>query len=316
MLRWTVSCILPLLAALGGCGSRPSPTIVVPAPDAATLTCAADFPAAAGILPGFELADGPVQWRIGDRVLLGIRFTRRDRCTHRLLLVELSGEQSEGGGIEFKASSRNRPYTLRSDVVRTRMTLYDETGTVIEEAAGRFPVKLLGFGLYDGARWSIGASDPDAMAAVASSLDDAEFDRMMRGWLTLFSFSGSLNRRGIFQEMMESVVARPSLLAMLLNPSVAMTSQPPGPSTGVPWSPASTDHAAIETIEVPLTLSIAGKTALTGSVTAARPVAPLSLCGGVLRARAENPDDPGTSIEIRLLGASRGEGGQDIRPQR
>ena len=84
----------------------------------------------------------------------------------------------------------------------------------------------------------------------------------------------------------------------------------PGPTAGASWVPNEQLGTSFETVEVPLELSIAGKRSMTGRVTATKAVAPLSLCGGVLTAHAVNADDPTTRLEIRLLGASRGTGGQ------
>jgi hypothetical protein len=52
--------------------------------------------------------------------------------------------------------------------------------------------------------------------------------------------------------------------------------------------------------------------ALAAVVLAARPVVPLSLCGGVISVDACHADDPGIRTHVRLIAAARGRGGQDF----
>jgi hypothetical protein len=268
------------------------------------------FPAAASILTGFDLASTPEAWNIGDRVLLLLRMEKSGVATDRFLLVELTDRLDVFHTVEMSAKSSRGPIRLSSSTAGTKITLFDASGATIDQAEGRFPSDLLGYGLTDGAMPYVGRplNDP----TVVDSLTEEQFERMMRGWMTLFSFSGSLNKKGMFNQMLKDVVARPSLLGMLLNPTASMGMGDPGPTVGPVWS--ADGRAQLETVDVPLELTISGKKSMIGRVTAATPVAPLSLCGGVLSVQAFNADTPTTRLEIRLLATERGKGGQGFRP--
>lgn len=307
--------VLVILALSGGCHTAHTPAghsaaAALTADTARPTAAVSSIPGAAAILSGFDLAASPDDWNIGDRVLLLLRLEKAGTTTDRLLLVELTDELDVFHTIDMSARSSRGPVKLSSATATTRLTLYDADGSQIEQSEGRFPSDLLGYGLTDGATPFIGR--PPSDPAVTDNLTDDEFQRMLRGWMTLFSFSGSLNRKGLFSQMLKDVVARPSLLSMLFNPSASMKMDAPGPTVGEPWSP--NPGLAIDTVDVPLELTISGKPSLLGHVSAARPVAPLSLCGGVLSARAVNADTAATRLEIRLLAAARGTGGKAFGP--
>lgn len=335
-------CCALVWLACAGCSS-PAPVVTMPAPEPPPAV-AVEYPVAATILSGFEIAPSRDDWNIGDQVLVAIRASRQHSVTTRYLLVELTGT-IDPEPMVFKTSDATRgAFRLESPVGRTTLTLYDENGMQIDRATGRFAVKFLGSGVFDGVEPYIRPSDltmargpqtPPPTQAVSVSpkdmpaLSDEQFERAMRGWLTLMAFSGSMNKRGMFKDMMRDVIARPNLLKLIFNPSVALTF-PKGqwPSFRQRWTPGQpevpiTDMAAwlgdcfagstpgaLAAAEVPLQLSIAGDPAMNGSIRCVEPLAPLSLCGGLVYAKGWNPEDPAISLEITLLATKRGTGGQ------
>lgn len=309
--RWIALAVLCAAIGAGGCSSNAIPLAarepfllappVAPAPGPAER-----------ILSGFDLADDPGAWNIGDRVLLSVRQRKPDGVTvDRLLLIELLGEKS-GQVMEFTAKGPGgSPYVLETPYAKTRLTLYDAEGTELKTAEGKFPEAMLSSGLYDGAEPAVGLpASADAMAGMT----EAQYDRAMRGWLTTMSFSGSLGKPGMFQSMLKDVVARPPLLQILFRPTVALETGDAGITPGEAWAPSGHAGAPVPTVRVPLVLKIAGKAGMVGEVLAARPVAPLSLCGGIVTAEARNADRPEVRAEIRLLAARRGNGGQVLAP--
>jgi len=266
------------------------------------------------ILSGFDAAASREDWQIGDRVLIGVRATKPTGVTTRLVLVELTGEL-DPKNMEFSTSGgkHDRKYEFTSDVARTRITLFDETGTKIAQAMGRFPIKLLGYGPYDGAEPMIGHTEGLSDDDFLSKLPDDQFDRVMRGWGSLFTFSGSLGKKGLFKQMLEDVIVRPSLLRLLLHPSAGLSfGTDRWPTHDVPWTPGGA--VSVSTIHVPLALTIAGEPALEGDLLAAEPVAPLSLCGGLIRANGHKPGDESVRVDLELLAAARGNGGKVFKP--
>lgn len=269
----------------------------------------------AGILAGMDVASSREQWQIGDRVLIGVRASKPSGVTTRLVLVELT-DQLDPKGVSFMSGGggkKERKYEFKSDVAQTKITLYDETGAIVGEATGRFPVKLLGYGPYDGAEPMIGHTDALSNEDFFAELADPEFDRVMRGWSALFTFSGSLGKKGLFKQMLDDVIVKPSLIRMIFNPSAALTfGANKWPTREQAWTHGSGD--GLGTIHVPLELVISGLPALKGDLLAAEPNAPLSLCGGLIRASGERPDDDQVRVDLELLGAARGSGGQVFKP--
>lgn len=311
--------VLACAAGTGaGCSSHSEHTAVPPLPIALSVPASsaahdAEFAAAGSILSGFDLAPTAADWQIGDRVLFAVRGTKPAGVTTRYLLVELTGElDPDAESAKARSIRGSREYDFRWNLVRTRLTLFDEQGKQVQQTFGRFPRQLLGCGLYDGAA-------PIADAAAAGTTDilealkstEAEDERQTRGWMTLMVFSGSLNRRGMFRDMMSDVVARPSLIKILFNPTAALESESPGPTHAPGWPQAA---PPLPTVRVPLMLSIAGEPALQGEVLACTPVAPLSLVGGILKAEGRNPEKPDVRVEVILLACARGSGGQEFVP--
>lgn len=297
-----------LLCGLLGCTSSPG----VPAADTAdvaamTMTQApAEFAAAASILEGFELADSPEGFRTGDRVLIGIRIDRAGDVQIRYLQVELTERLQLQPRLVYRYSRRGESglnRTFESIIVETNLTLFDQHGRALDHATGKFPVELLGCGLYDGADPMIGAPATPSGEPDLSNLSEDQFEHAVRGWLTLVAFSGSMNKKGMFRPLIEGVIAKPSLLALLLNPSFSLSTTGGDVQRGEPWTAAGSE---IPTVRLPLICTLAGTTCATAQVLAARPVAPLSLCGGIVRLVGRNPADPSVRFEFRLVGAARG----------
>ena len=323
--RWISVVLLSGAVAAGGCVSRPVVRSGVPAAAGAMAgvsgigadvvevapTVKSLREIASGILPGMELAATREEWRIGDRVLISVIAKKPTGVTTRLVLVELTEElDPKGTGYESSGGKgAARTYSFKSDVARTRITMFDETGMKIGESIGRFPVKLLGYGPYDGAEPMIGHADGLSDDDLLAKLPDAEFDRVMRGWGALFTFNGSLGKKGMFKQMMEDVIVKPSILRMIFHPTAALTF---GANKWPTREESSDLGRTIPAIRVPLELMIADRPALKGELLAAEPVAPLSLCGGLIRAWGHRPDDEGVRVELELLGAARGSGGQEF----
>jgi hypothetical protein len=317
----------------GGCASHGGSRVAAPVVGGGSVSGAVDVAAVsamvveerprertlkeigAGILSGMDVASSREAWQIGDRVLIGVRATKPTGVTTRLVLVELTDTLDPKGTSYESAggSGEKRKYEFKSDVAQTKITMFDENGAKLGEATGRFPVKLLGYGPYDGAEPMIGHAEALASDDFLGKLPDEQFDRVMRGWGSLFTFSGSLGKKGMFKQMLDDVIVKPSLLRMILHPSAGLTfGTGKWPTREEAWASGS-GAAGLSTIRVPLELTISDRPALTGELLAAEPAAPLSLCGGLIRAWGHRPDDEGVRVDLELLAASRGSGGQEFK---
>lgn len=300
-----------------GCAQRPTAVEALNAPrvPVAENVEIADWrpasKAAGGILPSLEVAATREAWNIGDRVLIEIVSNSATSSTRRYLHIELLAEYADADPKAFqnKRSMGKRAFEFSSPTVATRITVYDDLGAIIDTSNGRFPLKLLGYGPYDGCTpLAIRPELRGQKSIVMPDLPDDEHERMMRGWMALFGFSGSMNRRGPFKNLLTGLIARPSLLAIVLKPSVQVTfGENDWPEFLPDWTSAG---KSVRVLRVPLQLRIADQAALVGEIIACEPLAPMSLSGGLLRAIGRNPLDPRVSVELRLVGSALGTGGQ------
>jgi hypothetical protein len=285
--------------------------VIEPAPQEAA------FPGSASILDGFDLATSPEDWQIGDRVLVGVRVTnprRGDGETVRMLLIELTDRHNVTPLISFRASPAGRePYSVTAGAYFTRLTIYDAEGRELSRGVGRFPDRIMGHGLYDGAAPSVGRARDAAGNIDVSGLSDEAYERELLGWLSLFSFSTSLGKSTIFMPLVKDVLARPSWLRMLFNQDVELGMGEAHEVRLEAWAPGGSG-VPVDAVSMPLTCAIAGKRAAAARVQAARPVAPLGLTGGVVSVVGSNADKPDVRFEVRVLAAARGTGGRAFRP--
>ncbi len=216
--------VFPGVLALVACAGAPQEVHLPPASALATpIVVDPAFAAAPKILAGFELGSSAEDWQIGDQILIGIRVTKPGASTTRFLHVELMDRLNPLTVMSFNAAPAGRPaMQFESGLYYTRLSQYDEDAKLLDVAVGRFPEKLMGYGLFDGAAPAVGRKRLADGGMDFSSVTDAQAEHELFGWLSLFSFSTSMNKKGMFNEMMKDVVARPSLLAMLFNPSISL----------------------------------------------------------------------------------------------
>ncbi len=320
ILRTIGLCAATASACATGCAQRPAiatstGSIEATADRAPVAEWRPTSAAVRDVLPSLDVAAARDAWNIGDRVLIEIVSNSATSSTRRYLHIELLPEFADADPKAFqtRSSAGKRPFAFSSPTVATRITVYDDLGAIIDRSTGRFPLKLLGYGPYDGSAPI--ANRPELrgqQSIVMPDLPEQEHERMMRGWMALFGFSGSMNRRGPFKDLLKGLIARPSLLAMVLRPTVQVTfGENDWPAFLPDWTEAG---KSVRVIRVPLQLRIADQPALVGEMIACEPLAPLSLCGGLLRATGRNPADPRVSVELRLVGSALGAGGQTFSP--
>lgn len=240
---------------------------------------------------------------------MGLRFLTKGNTTVRLLKIELT-DHAPGGSFEWTDSlpaaggGVRRSKTVTA-LATTIITLYDQQGQQIDTAHGGFGIKLLGTGLFDGT-WPM-ADQPDSpkFAEEVAAWPEDQQRRLSRGWASLVAFSGSLGKPGMFKGLMESIIKRPSLISMVFDRSLSLGAEGM-PASGPMWLLA--DGREMPSVRTRLALRFANKPLLMGDATAISPMAPLSLCGGVVWADASRPDDPTQRVEIRLLGSRLGSG--------
>jgi hypothetical protein len=98
--------VLLACALLAGCAVVGVEDVPPAAAAAANVAVARDFPGAARVLQGFELA-GERALRHGDRVLYGVELARGDVVTRNLLQIEVVAETvTPEGTLRFESADK------------------------------------------------------------------------------------------------------------------------------------------------------------------------------------------------------------------
>lgn len=293
-----------LLCGCAGGGERGAAL----APAAPGAAAAGPFHAGGAILAGFELPPageargGAATWRVGDRVLLGLRFVQDGRETVRYIGIEL--DDVLYGSVRMTITRKDgttREYVSLEHT--TRITMYDEAGVLLAEVGGGIPSLLMDVGVYDAARVDVRTR---AAGEDPASAELAEEDRRVSelGWAGVAALSSSMRENRILSDLLTDLARRPPWWRLILRPTVALNYAEPYASEAPPWSPAA--GVCLPAYLVPLEMEISGEPALSGEVTVVPVRGPLALCGGLVHASVRRARDPGTHAEIRLLACRRG----------
>ncbi len=302
MTRSIVAIVLTLLAAgaLAGCGIGPRIRVEAPSPPEPELW----FPAGATILEGFEIDPEPGPWRLGDRVLLGIRVTQAGRDSTLYLLTELVGPPNSSRVFTVTTRTDNGPVTLQSPTCRTRMHLYDEQGRLLQVSSGTVPTMILNCGPYEAAAEELRIQE--ALRRGERREDQPYDERAMRGYIAFIAFGQSSGRNRLLAGMVRRVVRRPPLLGLLLDRGLYLGWDENGP-TRMPDFTAG-PALRLPTSRLPLYARAGGRDAARAVLLAAPSSPPIGLCGGLIEATIQHPTQPGTRAYVRLLAAQRGTG--------
>lgn len=280
-----------------GCASARS---LAPRPAAAP---SGDWPAATRLLDGFDLAAPGDPWRIGDRVLLGVRTERGGRITVRYVLVELV----EGTDLKTRLSfdgtvgDGGRRVVLVSPPSRlTRLTVFDEEGRRLVESRGAIPDKLLNNGLTG----LLGLTQTNRPSTLpATTLRDQAIDRAMLGMMTLVQFGASSGGNEALASMTREVIDTPSLWSLLTR----------RPTLGLDTSDVRAgrvDFAGEDrpSAEVSVEASFNDERVLNLRAIAVENRPPIGLASGIVRADGQHPTDPARRLRLEVLAARRGSG--------
>lgn len=296
-----ILCLVGAMACLGACAGarRASPVAAAPTGEEP------DFAAAAGILDGFEIDPEPGPWRVGDRVLLGLRFWRAGEATTLYMLSELTGVPEFDRPFEVTARPQNHPrVTVTSPTCRTRIRVYDDAGVLIQESQGRLPTTILNCGLYDGAMGELAIQS--AVAGGGRREDQPFNERALRGFFAFIVFGQSTGRNKVIADLVARLIDRPPLVSLLLRRELTLGwIDGAGPAPG-----ESVRLGGLErpTCSFPIAASINGRPAASAVLKVIPSTAPVGLCGGMIEADVRHPRHAESRAHVRLLAARRGDG--------
>ena len=299
------------LSLLGGCGMTPHVTgAVATALEAPTESALASrFPGAEALLSGVESADTIGQWRPGDRVLLGLSFTRGSRQTDRMLLVELQDEPGRRRRFRRRVNVFGDEVPIDSPTLATRLRLFDEQGEELSDKAGQLAEIFLDYGPIEVARVGGGY-------AIATGSSDEPRDNphpeitleMLKpgvyGMMALLAFGEGATDNPTLSSLIEQAFT----LGQKWNLLMAwgrfeirfgeVRRLEPGEEPVPGFAPG-------EAYDCEVRISIGSTEALAGRAVVAPAHAPLGLCGGIIAGDLVNSADPSIRASIVLLGAQR-----------
>lgn len=260
------------------------------------------FPAAASILSGLDIDPDAGPWRIGDSTLLGITVARAGEQSTLYMLTELVAPSAGTPNYVMETTTARGVVTYSSPMCRTRIRLFDASGTQIQESDGAIPTMILNCGPYETAAANIERVGRGGAAEMDPGLED----RACIGFITFLAFGESSGKNRLLADLISRVVRRPPLLSLLTNRTIAISIAETIP-VRLPDRPL-TGGGALPVSSVPLRVEIAGSSAVGAALTLAPSCPPIGLVGGILAADIRHPSEPGTWAQVRLLAARRGDG--------
>ena len=285
------------------------------------LSPPSDFPSPALIGSDSEI-EGPEEsraWRSGDTMIHGI--TLRSPKGIRRWLVRISVHsypadlaQADEPSVSVLWPTRVEGSALHdSSPVLLRVETFDEVGHSRHEAHVLVPADDFEHGFYPGClvgvmpAWQARVEGNKIVLPYPSGADAKALERSMAVFTSLFHLA-NLELKPI----LDAVVARPPVVKVLLHGGyIHLTivsgfigaTQPVTGFTGVP-DPVYSFPFEVRAYESP---------ALRGRIFVSDSRPPLLPAAGIVAIEAAHPDDPATTVSVRLLSATRGP--RDSRPR-
>ena len=301
-----------MVVVVAGCGGAAHVTgaAAIPLQPPAAAALADRFPGAASLLAGFERADSTGVWRAGDRVLLGLSFSRGVVRTDRLLMVELLEEPGRRPRFRRKVGVFGDEITIDSPTRATRLRLFEADGRPISEKRGQLAEIFLDFGPIEVARvgggYAIATGErEEPKDNPRPEIDLEQLTPGVYGMMSLLAFGEGASESPTLSKLIERAFTAGQKLRLLLSwgkfeirfgevEPLAFGAEPvPGFVVG-------------EAFDCEVRVSIGGREALHGRAVLVPAFAPLGLCGGIVSSELVNTADSEIRASVVLFGAIRG----------
>lgn len=287
-----------------GCESPPPMVLQPPAP-APVYRVDPDFAPGAALLSGFDRPrrhEGHgVEWTPGTQMLLGVKIQSAETRRVWYVLVEsgeidpdpdrratrtLSWPLEDGGTLDMKLVSR---------VASAKVSVYDDTLTLLRRSRVRVPFEYLRHGPAVSARRMSALDENDGMRAIAETEGIIAFMTVVNVVRTVSAL------RPIVNGIWSTVVDPPDLLSIILrggitidlnaefDRAIALESSDAWPTEGPVW--------------LCLPIQANDKTVMTVELVAGEPDPPYLMSAGILRLVGRHPRASGRVLTIELLSA-------------
>jgi hypothetical protein len=303
--------LLPLV--FSACHGAAAPDLrldLAPAP-----ATAADFPAAAAILRGFDAGSATdLDWRAGDQVLFGLRLRTGDRLRHWLLhlqVLEPQAADADGAAraplpaIDWTLNINGAPEQFHSRLCRVQATVHDQHGVVVGRSEPLVPRDLLANGFAAACELVVRQQRRRPhMVGTDGFYQDLDLAPLARATVCAVALLQVVQDDAVLSPLLWEVVQRPSLWSVLSHLGARVVLRPRfHAAVEVPASAAS---GAARAWQVPMTLLVNDQPVLLTELLVGEPWPPFALGGSLLGATARHPEDGGREFALQLLAARRG----------
>ncbi|HYC76584.1 MAG TPA: hypothetical protein VEI02_03050, partial [Planctomycetota bacterium] len=332
---WASAC-----AGDGAPGEAISVLDAVPAGAASQATfeadLATDFGAGASLLDGFDPPEPGADWRVGDRVLFGLRLSHPDQEAVRFVLLTartgiLAGDDAAeipsdvGGAPPLRLKRRHGVLTSErsegsatvsmrradaGDWLAVHAAVFDRGGRLLGDDVITVAADPLRRGFFAPAAEL--RAELDAVMAAKRPISAAPdgMNHVLDVVSALFGFLDTLGQCPELErfrtEAVEKLVETPSFLSVLFSGGVAVALDPrlhevrrlPRPFPAAAVAPLVADFPTI--------VSLNDRRALDLRFYVLETAPPLHLAAGIAALVAAHPSDPSRRLDARLLAARRG----------
>lgn len=294
----------------------------------------ASFARSEEILSGFDDFDSSAPWRVGDKVLFGLRLETGGEPRDLLILVEaesgavpphtLVPVTSVSGDSSLRAdlwspdwskvlviappSGARVDASSDSDSVLVLVRVFDGDGKTTDSRVFA-PASYLHRGLFAACEGIFPHRD-ELVPNEDGSLIDVESSRphlasVIQIARAMFGFYSLVQNTPNLAPLLEQVIAKPSILSVVFHRGIKLSIEPQfheldADEREFPGLPR------VAAFRIPLHLQVNGSVAVRCNWIVVPPDPPLRLCAGVIGVEGEHPEDPSHRFALRVLAARRG----------
>lgn len=302
----TAGCLILLVAA---CQTPATPELALEQ-DAREIQ-AADFPAPAHLLRGFEYRQPAGPWRVGDEVLFGLRLRRAGDVKHWLLHLCVSevdavdAEDNSLDPVDWSLRINGQVQKFRSELCRADVVVMDERGVELGRSRPVLPRGFLSRGMAGAcqlvhSRVRAGRNPARRGGSVYDKLD---LRPLAEATVSAVALLQVVQEDSVLAPILWQVIEKPSVWSVVSNMGVDVMMRPSFHRVTSALCPV--PGLREQTWRLPIGLYVNKQPALNLDLFVTDSTPPFSAAGGLLGATARHPTDPTLDFSLLLLSARR-----------